>query len=102
MKYLQKINSFDGLPRRRATPVLGVVNASYRRVRGEWGELSGNESWHTALYEEVCGLGQAGQQLTTRTSLGHRPGLHLKNINLIALVFFVLFMVEVFGFVFGS
>ena len=26
------------------------------RGRGGWGELSGKESWHTAIYEEVCGL----------------------------------------------
>ena len=25
--------------------------------RGGWGELSGKESWHTPLYEKVCGLG---------------------------------------------
>ena len=67
--------------------------------RGEWGELSGKKSWHAPgpLYEKVCELGNS---LTTRIFLKHRPGLHSKNINMIALIFFVLLMDEVFGFVF--
>ena len=55
---------------------------------GGGGKLSGEDSWHTALYEKVSVW--TGQQLTTRTFLGHSQGLCLKNINMIALVFFVL------------
>ena len=36
--------------------VLVILCAPVRWYRGGWGELSGWVSWHTPLYEKVCGL----------------------------------------------
>ena len=58
--------------------------------------MSGKESCIPPFMKKLVGWATINY---SSLPLEHKPGLHLKNIHMIALVFFMLLMGEVFGFV---